>query len=398
MVFYGFIKSLKSGDIDFFVETGYRFINHIDLYKMLYNESIYYVYSPVFSFLISPLTFLPIFLVRFAWALLNIYFVLEIYKIIVSLLPQTSSRKVLNFIIVLSTIFTIHFFNLNFIIGQMTICMLYICLKAVYENEKKNIVLAGFLLAIGISIKVMPIVIFAYFFYNKCFKTLGFVCVFLVILFASPYIVMPIEVMNSQYLSWIDALFNGGGGFTREYSNSMHSLHSTSLVYLTNDSHDIEGDVQLPFYRDFANLSIENVKLVSYSVSFFLIILTPFFLKRLPFTQPKSSLHLLYEVGYLCLITPLIFPMQQKYGYLFTLPSVLYLFYVCFENRFKGNKMAITTIFMIIFFFMVSLSTVDLVIGSTLKMVSEYYKLIVWGTLLLIVPYLINYPKNHKSI
>lgn len=397
MILYAFIKSFRPGDIDFFVETGTRFLNHIDLYKVLYKEDIYFVYSPVFSFLISPFTFLPIFLVRLIWALANVYFVIEIFKILLSFLPENINNSKLNLITFLSIIFTIHFFNLNFIIGQMTICMLYICLKSVYENEKKNIVFAGFLLAIGMIIKIMPIIVMAYFFYNKNFKTIIWTIFFVFILFLAPYLAMPFEVINSYYLSWFDAMLNGGGGFTREYTISMHSLHSLSLAYFTNYSHVIEREIDLPFFRNFANISIESVKLISIGASLFLIFLTPIVLKRMPFTYPKSKLHFLYEIGYLCLITPLIFPMQQKYGYLFTLPSILYVLYICFDSKLTGLKKILTYIIVIVFFILVSLSTVNILVGNTITIVSEYYKLLVWGTLLFIIPYMINHPNTIEN-
>jgi hypothetical protein len=398
LAFFVIITSFRAGDIDFFIETGQRFLDNKDLYRELYNGSIYFVYSPVFSFLISPFTFLPIILVRFLWAAANIYFVFEICRIVLSYLPQNEflqSHKVK--ILFISILFTIHFFNLNFIIGQMTVCMLYLCVKAIYENDKGNIWGASFLLAIGILIKVMPIIILVYFIYNRNFKAF-FATIFLIeILFFLPFIFVSYADMVSHYLSWCDAIINSGGGFEREYSPSMHSLHSLSIVYFTSYPDILDQSGLLPFHRIIASFPYEYAKYISYSLSAILIILTLKILNRMPFTEPKSKFHILYEFGYLCLITPLIFPMQQKYGYIFIFPAIVYLLYSVFvlrsENQKADIRLYICYVCMALCFIFTSLSTIDAILGETIKEISQYYKLIVWGAVIALIPYMLLTPR-----
>lgn len=391
---YAIIVSFREGDIDFFIETGTRFIENKDLYKEYYRNSIYFVYSPVFSFLVTPFTYFPIVLVRFLWAIATIYFIFEICKITLSYLPQNdflSSQKTK--IVIIGFLFTIHFFNLNFIIGQMTVFMLYICLKAIYESDKGNLWLSAVLLSIGMVIKVMPIIILVYFFYNRNFKTVFATIILMVVLFVLPFLIVPFDTMINQYLSWFDALFNGGGGFEREYSPSMHSFHSLALAYFTIDQNAL---TTVPFDRNLAILPLYQVKYISYGLSALLVLLTPFMLKRHPFTNSKSGFHTLYEFGYLCLITPLIFPMQQKYGFLFLFPAIIYLVYslLAINTNTLYSKIItkICLICVIFCFILTSLSTVDAVVGHTIKNISQYYKCITLGTIIVLIPYFLLYP------
>lgn len=391
---YAVIISFREGDIDFFIETGTRFLANKDLYREYYRNSIYFVYSPVFSFLVAPFTYFPIVLIRFLWAIATIYFIFEICKITLSYLPQNdflSAQKIK--IVVIGFLFTIHFFNLNFIIGQMTVFMLYICLKSIYENEKGNLWRSAIFLSIGIVIKVMPIIILVYFFYNRNFKTVFATIISIIVLVILPFLFVPIDTMVSQYLSWFDAIFNGGGGFEREYSPSMHSLHSLALAYFTIDPNVL---TTVPFDRNLAILPLNEVKYISYGLSAFLVLLTPLLLKRLPFTSPKSDFHTLYEFGYLCLITPLIFPMQQKYGFLFIFPAIIYLIYsLLFFNANTFYSKIITKICFVcilICFVLTSLSTVDALVGHTIKNISQYYKCITLGTIIVLIPYFLLNP------
>ena len=87
------------------------------------------------------------------------------------------------------------------------------------------------------------------------------------------------------------------------------------------------------------------------------------------------------------LLIPLIFPRQQKYAFLLALPAQTYLLYfLTYTFQFKQTfKLKWHTILacVILSFVMMTLTT-DGIIGRELNRISQHYKTITYGALLLI--------------
>ena len=64
-------------------------------------------------------------------------------------------------------------------------------------------------------------------------------------------------------------------------------------------------------------LSMEMIVFITNGLRLFLAVFTLYFLRTFPFQKSKSNLHRLWEVGYLFLVIPFLFPHQQNYAYFF---------------------------------------------------------------------------------
>jgi hypothetical protein len=64
---------------------------------------------------------------------------------------------------------------------------------------------------------------------------------------------------------------------------------------------------------------------------------TLYFLHTKPFTSGVSKIQKLYEISYICLIIPLIFPHQQHYAFFFIFPATTYLIYYMLWVYFSSN-------------------------------------------------------------
>ncbi|NJN35618.1 MAG: hypothetical protein HC817_16505 [Saprospiraceae bacterium] len=101
---------------------------------------------------------------------------------------------------------------------------------------------------------------------------------------------------------------------------------------------------------------------------------------------------LFWEFSYLMLVVPLIFPHQQKYAFVMILPAVAWVLHFIFsENLEKKRKNTLIALLIGVWF--LTTFTTDGIIGKHFFQISQYYKLITWGTMLLIIPLSMTRPK-----
>jgi hypothetical protein len=118
----------------------------------------------------------------------------------------------------------------------------------------------------------------------------------------------------------------------------------------------------------------------------FFITLTLFFLKTRPFIAILDKKRLFYEVSYLMLIIPLIFPHQQKYAFVMLLPAVAFIWFEVLKQKEEGIILK-NIIALMVVVWLLTTATTDGIIGRELYEYGQYFKLITWGTILLIVAY-----------
>jgi len=154
-------------------------------------------------------------------------------------------------------------------------------------------------------------------------------------------------------------------------------------------------DGNLPNTRNILNLDAGLTNFILNGIRLFLIFLTLYFLKWPPFKKTESQMHQLWEVCYILLLIPLIFPHQQKYAFLMVLPAQFYLACVLIfvypvhkiiMSRLKWNSIIISVA---LSFALMTLST-DGLVGRDLNKLSQHYKTITYGTLLLILPLMLS--------
>jgi len=107
-----------------------------------------------------------------------------------------------------------------------------------------------------------------------------------------------------------------------------------------------------------------------------------YFLHRKPFTLAKTKLQSLWELSYVFLLIPLIFPHQQQFAFFMMMPASMYIVYKLFVSHINGVKIKWPFLTPLILIYL--LTNAHLLLGS-FREYYDHYKIITYGGLLMIV-------------
>ncbi|MEM7161665.1 MAG: glycosyltransferase family 87 protein [Bacteroidota bacterium] len=396
---YCFLQANSGGDFKIFLGAAELLKNGENCYNVWIHlggdNYCGYSYSPIFATFLVPFTYFPWPIVPLLWLILNIFFLNKIKEIIIQFLPidflGRRDRFLFGFIcLIVSIRFVLH----NFEMIQMTIFILYCCLESLRQAQKGKLVKSGLLLAIGIMVKLIPIVVIPYFVYRRHFKPVFITLFFIGLMLVFPSIIFGWE-FNALLLSdWIDIVNPNNSEFLSEQNKIGEGIHGLSgflAGFFT-----LVGE-RSGFSRCIHSLSTEQLSFLLNSCRIALILLTIYFLRKPPFIRMNNPFRVFWEFSYILCITPLIFPHQQKYAFLLICPALIYCIYHLFQV--KVEKGINTSYFRIRFYtlvliFILTTLTTDGLIGKYASKLSQYYKLITFGVFLLIPLLLLSKPKN----
>ena len=380
----------NDGDFKIFISASRDLLLGNNIYKIQYNNWYHYYYDILFALILVPFTYLPLYVVKIIWLILNVFFVYRIWQILLGWLPlsllEKNSRR---WLFILSFIFILSFLRDNFYHAQVTIFILYLTLEGLYLINTNRRIAGSMLLAFGIDMKLLPLVMIPYLIYKKDWKSTLYILGFVVIFLSLPIAFIGYDFNKFLLLErWqlINPMNHEQILDTAE--RSFHSLTTLLSTLLVKDC----GDMQvLPLKRNIADISIESLNLVINIVRAFFVLLTLYFLRKKPFVPTTNNLQRLYEISYLCLIIPLIFPHQQHYAFFFIFPASTYLlFYIIsqFFNKkharssrnFKVKKIVIVVLMSIAYF----LTNGHFILGEFNRFY-DHYKTLTYGVLLLII-------------
>lgn len=369
-----------------------------DIFSMLYNELYHYYYSSFFALLIYPLTFIGDYTASLIWLLFNGLLLFRIWQLLLEYLPLNSWTDRLKMIFsIVVWLFMIRFIRDNYHLGQVTIFLLWICLESIRLSAKKRSLSAGFLLALGINIKILPIVVLPYLIYRKQFKTALFTIIGLLLLFVIPMLFLGVDrQMDLVGSRWIllDPLSS-----MRSLDVTERSYHSLTTLLSTLFYADARGTFSMDIRRHILDLPGDQVFMIIDIARISLILLFLFFLKWPPFKRASSELMKIWELSYLLLIIPLIFPHQLQYAFFFSLPTITYLSYRLFDDylhrrkRINRLKKTVLISLCILLFFLLNSS---FVLGEFNKYYN-HFKTLTYGTLLLIPMLITLRPRLTKT-
>jgi len=378
---YLLILSKNNNDFNIYVQASADLFKGIDIYTALYKQSYHYYYSVFFAILIYPLTLIPYYWALFIWLVTNAFFFYRIIRILAEYFDLTlfsGKQKALFFF--LCFIFGLEFIVGNFTCGQATICILYLSLEGIRFVFSGRKILGALLIALGINIKIMPIVLLPYLLYRREFKAAGFVVIFYILLLGFPGLLIGVDHNNALLTSWWHSINPmNPEHILDEDETSFHGLStflSTLLVERTPTQYD------LPIKRNIANLTLAQLTVVLNVVRFMLISFSLYFLRTKPFVTIKNKMHRIWELSYLLLLVPLIFPHQQVYAFLFVTPATSYIIYYLFTQKGNASKIKYNTLLTVL-----SLSYLACNISFLLGQFNAYYvhfKVLTYGALLII--------------
>jgi hypothetical protein len=381
-VFLGAAKLLRNGDN---IYSNWIFVSN-GAYGLYY-------YSPLFALLLIPFNSMPNFIPNLIWLLLSVYFLYRIWQLIrIYFDLEKFDKPERNLLLILTFLFTVRFIHLNIAMIQMTIYLLWSIFESMHSFNSKQHLKGSVILALAINIKILPIVMIPYLIYRNKLKpvlfTIGFLFAFLLI----PSLFIGFEFNNYLLSEWWKVINPLNNEHMIETGLKMHDLTALIPVILFKTSGEIE------LRRNIVNIDFKYVELILNSIRLLLILFTFYFLKTPPFKPAKSKIHELWELSYIILLIPLIFPHQQKYAFVLIFPTVAYVMYFLIflyrfdQQEYKKSRWKTMRILLIIIFILTTITT-DGIIGIPLNRITQHYKTITYGAILLLYVLTMCHPK-----
>lgn len=315
------LNSLSNGgDFDVFLDAAKKLHAGHDIYAPPLLNNLQYLYSPLFALVLIPFSG-SFFWTELVWLILSgcmfyrVFILAEKYFNIDAL---TKWKRMLWVLIPLVLVGRFVLYNIAMI--QMTMFLMWSMLEAVYLCRNGKQVTAALLIAIAVNIKLMPLVIVPYFFFRGAFKVVYWFAFFSFGLLWIPSVFIGHE-FNTQLLGhWWTVINPSNPEHLVEAWRNAQSLSGTIPVFL------IKTTGELPDPRNIMNLPLPVVHLIVNSARLCCVMGALAFLRK-PFREEKCMLHEWWAVSYILLITPMIFPHQQKYAFLFSYPMMIYIVY-----------------------------------------------------------------------
>ncbi len=379
------IESKVIGDFDIFIGASKDLFKGGNIYQIRYHEWYHYYYDVLFALIISPLQFLPLYWANFIWLLFNLFFTYRIWKIIVSYIPiEVLTIKQKRILTIVSFSFIFMLWHKNMHLTQMTIFILYLCMEGLYQIGNKKPLLGSFAISLGISIKILPIVLIFYFIYRGYFKVATSIVGFLILI-----LLLPSFVIGYDYnLFLLQERWKIINPFDAKHilDVSEISFHSLSSLLSTLLIENAGNTFSLDLKRNIANVSLGTLEIILNVIRGVLAIGSLYFIGSLPFKPSKDKLQSYYELSYILLIIPLIFPHQQHYAFFFAFPAIVYLaFYFILkftdsQNRVFSLRNISLLIFILIIFFLLNS---HFILGAY-RTIYDHFKTLTYGIILII--------------
>lgn len=384
------VEARSLGDFNLFLSASRDLVNQGNIYQIRYNQWYHYYYDIIFALFLVPFTWLPYSIANALWLILNVFFIYRLWRIISGWIPiDNLSKRMQTAFIILSFVFIFRFIRDNFHLGQVTIFILYLSIEGIYLIRNNKRIAGSLLIAIGINIKIFPLALIPYLIYRKEWRS-----ALIIILFIGLLIFLPAFVIGYDYNAFLLTerwkLLNP---MNKEHilDTSERSFHSLTTLLATLLVEHCDDTHILKIRRNIADITLDNLKIVILIIRSVFILFTLYFLRTLPFRKTTSNIWLLYELSYICIAIPLIFPHQQYYAFFFIFPAstyILYFFFARYLNQesaqriknYKRKRNGFITLLLIIFF----LTSSHFVLGHF----TEYYdhfKTLTYGVIMLVI-------------
>jgi hypothetical protein len=392
---YLLINANRRADL-FIYESGSRdILSGKDAYSISYVDGFHYYYSTLFAIIIYPLSLLPVYLGNLIWLCLSAFLLYRILILVSGYFDFTilSQKQKLIFSIV-SILFGLRFILSNFHNQQITICILYLVLEGLGLIFSGNKFAGALLIALGINIKLLPIIFIPYLIYRRELTATLLIIIFYVAFLFLPGFILGFAQNNILIGSWWKLI---------NPSNTIHnmdvnerSFHSISTLLSTLLVKNVPDKFALHIRRNIFDISYEHLVLIINITRLILISFTFYFLRTKPFVSKIGNWHRLVEISYLLLLVPLIFPHQQDYAFLFIMPAVAGILYYLISERINmpALKFRIIVSCMVLSYLLCNLS---LLLGQ-FREYYDHFKILTYGVLMIIPLLAVCFPlKKHSA-
>lgn len=361
LVVFVFGEFNRGGDFATYLEVAEALFNDELIYQRLYGPGeLFEVFvTPFLAWFLYPFALLPLPLASALWKLLNILLLLRCWHLIGHYLDLKSwSVKQLRWmqaLVFISIVFPIYD---NLHMGQLTILLLYLGLEAMHQlNHRNNLLLGALLLAIGVFVKIILIVFLPYLLYRKRFRTFAVLVLALFALFALPATVVGWEQNLALWQDWL-GMIDPSSSENRFDMNNRKNHGISALIASLFIEGIRNGESSVYLRRHLIDLDPMLVERLILAARLAIASAFLFFLRWPPFQKAPSRLHQLWELSYLFLVIPLIFPQQRPYNFLFLLPAFAYFLY------FIRTKTSYKSWYAIVFYVLVFSINLQLTLGD----------------------------------
>ncbi|MGZ4037839.1 MAG: glycosyltransferase family 87 protein [Bacteroidia bacterium] len=385
------IESQGKGDFFIFSSAAKDLFSGENIYIKTYVDGYHYFYSVFFALLLHPFTYLPYAVSKFLWLSLNAFLAYRIYHILKELLPLAGlSRRQLMILKIAGIAFSFRFVFENLHYSQITILLLYLSLQGLQQVFTNKPIAGAFLIALGINIKLLPVVLLPYLVYRGFFKAGFFTVLFYAALMLVPVLFIGWQ-RNQELLGTWAALINPANE-NHVLDVGERSFHALSTLLSTLLVKNVPDVYALPIKRNITDISLEQLKIVLNVARLLLIAFSLYFFRSLPFKPAAGMQRRFREISYLLLLIPLIFPHQQHYAFLFICPAFVFCTYYLIRNkltlgRFKYGFMLGSCV--VIFL----LCSLKIILGE-FNEYYEHFKILTYAALWLIVVLAMSNPEE----
>ncbi|OOQ60791.1 glycosyltransferase 87 family protein [Mucilaginibacter pedocola] len=326
-IFYAYTSARNAHDFEVFVDAGGKIIQGKNIYAPPFAQGLQYYYSPLFALLLAPLSGLPIIISQLLWLTVSYFLLYRIWQLVAVYFDVTQfSKKQLQLWFIISLLLSIRFILVDVGYVQMTIFMLWATLESIQLINRGRNIPGAALLALAINIKLLPLAFVFYLVYRNKLKAASFTCVFYLIYLFIPALYLGWQRNLDLVHNWFTLLNPGNKEWTVEAEDGPSSLVALIPVYL------MATTGVLSFKRNFLNLPFQQVSLILNIVRLCVVLLTLAFLRTWPFKAVKSTLRQFWEMSYIFIAVPLLYPHQQQYAFVYIIPAFVYLSYYFIKN------------------------------------------------------------------
>lgn len=375
------IEPFRFGDFEVFLGAGKNLAQGKNIYLSNANGFKYF-YSPFFALILSFFYSVPDIVPVLLWKLLSLVFLFRFWILLEKMCIDYTGFSTRQKFIYQLCVFSLSFFLLFscFHLTQMSTFLLWAVFECIYQVQVKNRIIVGALiLAMAINIKIMPLVLLPYLLYRRHFMAALYTVAFSLLFLYLPALFIGFDYNGFLLHEWFSSINPSKQIHLLDLDETgFHSLTSF-LAALLSEGHGNHFD--LPLKRNIVNLDPQTITWIIRGAQLLLIGFTLRILATKPFKPATGEHQLFRELSYILLITPLVFPHQQVYGFLLAMPAIAYCIYMFMLEKRAGIGFNAAKL---IFVLAVVIINLELFMGFARPWL-WHYKTLTYGILLLVV-------------
>ena len=217
--------------------------------------------------------------------------------------------------------------------GTFTVLILWITLEGILLIVKDAKSWRGAaLLALGISIKIIPLIALGYLFLKGKFRSIFYTLLLTALAFVLPVLFLGIDYNNELLGKWRDKVNPTGERYVFENNNGCQSLNAVLPAFFYEfpaDENIVEE--QRPYERQIAQIPYDTLVVVLNVLR--ILLLLSVLLVVCFWNSGNLPFNTYWQLAYLMLVSLIVFPHQMKYSMLYFIPAVGYLLAYYFYKR-----------------------------------------------------------------